>query len=96
MANILNQDSLAMRPHNLSLFNVEVAMIDSFTRHPRSVGETYGEHFSTAAGFGASMVLAGLACLVHAALPFVFERTGSRCIERLHERMSTRARRPGP
>lgn len=68
-------------------------MIESFTRHPRSVGESYGEHFAVAASFGASMVAAGLACLIHALLPFLFERTGSRCVQRLHTRMANRSSR---
>jgi hypothetical protein len=38
------------------------------------------------------MVFAGLACLVHALLPFLFVRTGSDCIRRLHERMQVRRR----
>jgi hypothetical protein len=33
------------------------------------------------------MVLAGLACLVHGVLPFLFVRTGSRTINELNERM---------
>lgn len=33
------------------------------------------------------MMLAALACLVHALLPFVFEKTGSRAISGLHDRM---------
>jgi hypothetical protein len=39
------------------------------------------------------MVFAGRACLVHALLPFLFVRTGSDCICRLHERMVARRRR---
>ena len=61
----------------------------SFTRHPHEVGETYGEHFAVASGFGTSMILGGLACLVHAVLPFLCTTTGSRTIRRLHERMVT-------
>lgn len=61
-----------------------------FTEHPASVGETYFAHLRTAAGFGFRMVTAGLACLVHALLPFLFERTASDCICRLHERMHAR------
>src|SRR3546814_11903417 len=38
-------------------------------------------------GFGAWMVLAGLACLVHGVLPFMFVKTGSRTIAMLHDRM---------
>ena len=65
-----------------------------FTEHPASVGETYGEHFVTAMGFGFALFKAALCCIVHALLPFMFEKTGSTCISELHERMVTsRARR---
>lgn len=64
-----------------------------FTAHPSAAGETYLAHLRTAAGFGLEMVTAGLACLVHALLPFLFVRTGSDCILRLHERMHARRRR---
>jgi len=33
------------------------------------------------------MVVAGLACMVHAVLPFVFVRTGSQAIEELNAEM---------
>jgi len=65
-----------------------------FTRHPREVGETYGEHFSTAAGFGVKMIGAGLAGLVHAVCPFLFEKTGSRTLEALHRRLHNRSDKP--
>lgn len=58
-----------------------------FTGHPRSVGETYGEHLQTAAGFGAALLIAGMACLVHAVIPGLFVKTGSTAIARLHGRM---------
>ena len=59
----------------------------SFTEHPHAVGETYGEHFRVASSFGTAMILGGLACLVHAVLPFLCTTTGSRTIRRLHDRM---------
>jgi len=66
-----------------------------FTEHPASVGETYLEHLCTAAGFATRMMLGGVACFLHALLPFAFRRTGSACIEQLHDRMVTnRARAP--
>ena len=37
--------------------------------------------------FGTSMLVGGLACLVHAFLPFLCTSTGSRTIRRLHDRM---------
>lgn len=64
-----------------------------FTEHPAAAGETYLAHLRTAAGFGFELVTAGLACLVHALLPFLFVRTGSDCICRLYERMCARRRR---
>lgn len=68
-----------------------------FTQHPQSVGETYVEHMGVAFGFGGRMVLAGLACLVHGLLPFLFVRTGSRTIAVLHDRMvANRVRKPEP
>ena len=68
-------------------------MLDFFHKHPRSVGETYGEHFAVASGFGARMVLGGLACLVHAVVPAWFEHTASRTIATLYTRMVTNRRR---
>ncbi len=59
----------------------------SFTDHPRRVGETYGEHFGVAMSFSAAMIAGGLACAVHAVLPFLFTSTGSQTIRRLHDRM---------
>ncbi len=58
-----------------------------FTDHPASVGETYTEHMAMAAGFSIRMLAAGLACMVHAVLPFLFVKTGSTTIAGLHDRM---------
>ena len=57
------------------------------------MGESYGEHLLTASGFGLRMVLAGLACMVHALLPFLFVKTGSVQISTLHDRMVANRRR---
>ena len=62
---------------------------EMFTRHPAAVGETYAEHMQVAAGFGLKLLLAGLACCVHAVFPFLFERTGSTAIHALHGTMVT-------
>lgn len=67
----------------------------SFSDHPASVGESYGEHLATASGFGLAMIAGGFACLLHGLLPFLFVRTGSTVIRRLHDRMVVnRARTP--
>ena len=60
-----------------------------FTAHPASVGEGYFQHLRHALGFAGRMFVGSLACLVHAFLPFLCVKTGSRCIEELHERMVT-------
>ena len=62
-------------------------MTDLFTRHPASVGESYVEHFGAASGFGLRMILAGIACMLHGIFPFLFVKTGSNCVDQLHERM---------
>ena len=67
----------------------------SMTEHPASVGESYTQHLATAGGFGLAMIGGGLACLVHGVLPFLFTRTGSAAIERLHDRMIAHRVRPG-
>jgi uncharacterized protein DUF6356 len=59
----------------------------SFTEHPASVGENYLQHLRHAAGFAVSMISGGLACLVHALLPFMFVKTGSGIVASLHTRM---------
>lgn len=61
-----------------------------FTEHPGSVGETYGEHLVQASYFGGRMILAGLACMLHALLPFLCVRTGSQAIEELNAKMLAR------
>jgi hypothetical protein len=66
-----------------------------FTEHPASVGETYWQHLGQAWGFSWRMMLAALACLVHALLPFLFQKTGSRAISGLHERMVVNRPRQG-
>ena len=58
-----------------------------FTTHPASVDESYLEHMAVALSFSARLVFAGLVCLVHAFLPFLFVRTGSQVIGELHDRM---------
>ena len=58
-----------------------------FTEHPASVGETYFEHMQAASSFSLHLFGAALCCAVHAIFPFLFEKTGSSMIERLHDRM---------
>jgi hypothetical protein len=61
----------------------------SFTEHPASVGETYGEHMMSAWGFAGRMVVAACACFVHGIFPFLCGTTGSGTIRELYGRMIT-------
>jgi hypothetical protein len=58
--------------------------------HPRTVGESYAEHAGIATRFGATMVVGGVKCLIHAVLPSVFERAASDCVTRLNGELTRR------
>lgn len=69
-------------------------MIDRFfLAHPRSVGESYGEHAMVAARFGFTMIVGGAACVIHSIFPNIFPRTASDAVKRLYAQMQ--ARQPG-
>ena len=60
-------------------------MIDRiFLAHPRTVGESYWEHFCVAGSFGVAMIGGGLKAMVHAVFPNAYETAGSDAIRRLH------------
>jgi hypothetical protein len=61
-----------------------------FVDHPRTVNETYGEHWCVANRFGVLMILAGLGAIVHGFIPGLMVRTGSNMIRKLHGEMSSR------
>jgi hypothetical protein len=61
-----------------------------FLDHPRSVDETYGEHFRVASRVGVLLIGAGLAAFVHAIVPEWHKRTGSRTIRRLNAELQGR------
>jgi uncharacterized protein DUF6356 len=67
-------------------------MANPFTAHPASVGETYGQHFRFALGFGTRMTLGGMAAAVHAVFPFLFITTASRALEALNAMREANAR----
>ena len=62
-----------------------------FLSHPESVDETYGEHLRFALGFALRLIGAGLAALVHAIIPCLFETTASCMIAQMHQRIVSRA-----
>ena len=64
-----------------------------FLSHPHSVGESYFGHLRAALGFAGLLFVAAMACLIHALLPILFERTASRTVTQLNERMMRRGQR---
>ena len=63
-----------------------------FTAHPQSVDENYFEHMAFAGKFSGKLFLAGFCALVHAVLPFMFEKTASRMIAEMYARTQNRGR----
>lgn len=61
-----------------------------FTAHPEAVDESYGEHMLFAARFSGTLLLAAGAALIHAILPFAFEKTASRIVARLYAKTHNR------
>jgi len=67
--------------------------VNPFTDHPKELGESYSAHFLNASAFGLRMLAGGSAVLIHAIFPFLFVRTGSRTMDKLHRRMTGRSDR---
>jgi hypothetical protein len=66
-----------------------------FTDHPRSVEESYAEHFGVASRFGLTMIWGGLCALVHAVVPGWCVTTASDTILRLNQIMVIQRRKKG-
>lgn len=64
--------------------------MDLFTKHPRSVGETYLEHNAAALGFAGGCFSAACMAFVHAFFPFLYERGASTTIKRLNDKLQER------
>jgi hypothetical protein len=61
-----------------------------FQEHPKSLGMSWAEHGAGAVMIGARMVGAGIACIVHAAVPALFTQTAGRTIMSRHDHMISR------
>ena len=61
-----------------------------FLDHLRSVEGSYFEHLVFAGKFSAKLILAGLAALVHALIPCLFEKTASRMIAEMYAKTHNR------
>ena len=61
-----------------------------FNDHPRSLGMSWAEHGAGAVVIGGRMIGAGLACIVHAAVPAFFTETAGKTVKGLHDHMVRR------
>ena len=64
--------------------------LNAFTAHPASVGETYWQHFFFATRFSLRLFGAAFAALIHAILPFLFDKTASNIVSKLHHKLTNR------
>ena len=65
-------------------------MENIFTKHPKSVDETYLQHFFHAMSFSCLLFSLSLKALVHAVLPFCYETAVSNKIKSLSDEMQKR------
>ena len=61
-----------------------------FIEHPRSLGMTWAGHGIGAVKIGAELIGAGLAALVHAAVPGWFTETAGRTVTRIYDHIQQR------
>ena len=66
------------------------SLIRLMVSHPNSVDESYFEHMRFALRFAGLLLVAAFCALVHAVLPFCFEKTASSIIRKLHDRIENR------
>ena len=56
----------------------------AFLHHPQQSGVGYLRHGRTALWIGTRLIAAGVAVSIHAAFPFLFDRSASTCVAELH------------
>ena len=61
--------------------------MNRFNAHLEQVEESYLQHMRHALSFAFNLGVASVVCLVHAFLPFLFEKQGSAIVRRMHDRM---------
>ena len=61
-----------------------------FMEHPRSLGMTWAGHGIGAVKIGATLVGAGLACMVHAIIPAWFTQTAGKTVTHMYDHMNAR------
>ncbi len=71
-------------------------IIRLFVEHPREAGETYWQHLRFTLGMSSRFLYCWLALFIHGIFPFLFTRTGSSQIEKMHCIMQDRVTRQEP
>ncbi|MCG8413729.1 MAG: DUF6356 family protein [Pseudomonadales bacterium] len=61
--------------------------MNRFSAHLEQVEESYLQHMKHALSFALNLGVASVVCLVHAFLPFLFEKQGSAIVSKMHDRM---------
>ena len=61
-----------------------------FTDHPRSLGMSWAGHGIGAVGIAFRLIGAGLACLIHAAVPAWFTQTAGKTVTTMHDEIARR------
>ena len=61
-----------------------------FTAHLSNIRESYGQHFLHAIYYFAMLLTAEICALIHAILPFLFEKNASQIISKLYSKMTER------
>lgn len=61
-----------------------------FFEHPRSLGMSWAGHGIGAIAIGLRLLGAGLACLVHAAVPGFFTQTAGKTVTDMYDHMARR------
>jgi len=71
-------------------WNLSQSIKRAFTSHPKNCGETYLEHLRAASICGMKLFLAGMACIIHSLLPFLFTTTASRIVQKINAHLTLR------
>jgi hypothetical protein len=81
---------MAEQPHTAASAERSNVVRRLFVEHPRSLGMSWAEHGIGAAKISAELMGAGLAALVHAAVPGWFTETAGRTVTRIYDHIQSR------
>jgi hypothetical protein len=65
-------------------------LVRMFVEHPRSLGMSWAGHGIGAVKIGGELVVAGLACMVHAIVPGWFTQTAGKTVTHMYDHMTKR------